>query len=90
LNGSQGEIYREARSYLAAQAKNFAYLDSREREDAIREVIENPNCYENNNMNQVKSWLETLRFDLQKQIDAERDAGLVIMNPEKATQFENK
>ncbi|MDW7656806.1 MAG: BREX system P-loop protein BrxC [Bacillota bacterium] len=79
LNGAQGEIYREARSYLAAQASNFVYLENREREDAIHTIIDDPACYLNNHMNQVKSWLESLRFDLEKQIVAERDTGLTAI-----------
>jgi hypothetical protein len=79
INGAQGEIYREARSYLAAQASNFVYLKDRAREDSIRAIIEDAACYQNNHMNQVKSWLESLRFDLQKQIDTERDIGLTAI-----------
>jgi hypothetical protein len=79
INGAQGEIYREARSYLTAQASNFVYLKDREREDSIRAIIEDAACYQNNHMNQVKSWLESLRFDLQKQIDTERDIGLTTI-----------
>ncbi|MDD4019939.1 MAG: BREX system P-loop protein BrxC, partial [Kiritimatiellae bacterium] len=76
INGTQGEIYREARSYLAAQANNFVYLINREREDAIRSIIDDEACYHKNQMNLVKANLESLRFDLQKQIETERDIGL--------------
>ena len=75
MGGGQKAIYDEARSYLADQTANFGYGGD-ETARAIREVLDDPNCFKGNAIQQIKGTLDALRVDLDKRIAAERTTAI--------------
>jgi hypothetical protein len=65
MDGSQKKIYEKAKEYLNNQDSNFDYTDGNEKEQ-ITELLNDPNCFRNNSMQQAKSLLD----DLKKKVTA--------------------
>lgn len=75
MGGGQKAIYDEARSYLADQNANFGY-GGEDQARAIHEVLDDPNCFKGNAIQQIKGALDALRTEIDKRIAAERKAAI--------------
>jgi hypothetical protein len=75
MGGSQKGIYDEARSYLSEQSANFSYGGD-DKAAAIRAVLDDPNCFKGNAIQQMKSTLDALKSEVDARIAAERKAAL--------------
>ncbi len=71
MGGGQKAIYDEARSYLAEQNANFGY-GGEEQARVIHEVLDDPNCFKGNAIQQIKGALDALRAEVGERIEAER------------------
>jgi hypothetical protein len=67
MSGSQKDIYREAKAYLLEQKANFAYIEGEEAE-TIAAILDAPDCFRGNKIQQIKGLLESL----QEKVDAQR------------------
>ncbi|RWO20271.1 BREX system P-loop protein BrxC [Mesorhizobium sp.] len=75
MGGSQKTIYDEAFAYLSAQDANFAYGGD-EKANAIRAVLDDPNSFEGNAIQQMKGTLDALKAEVDARIVAERKAAI--------------
>lgn len=75
MGGSQKAIYDEARAYLSEQSANFGYGGD-DKAGAIRAVLEDPNCFKGNAIQQMKGTLDALKADVGARITSERKAAL--------------
>ncbi|TIW10740.1 MAG: BREX system P-loop protein BrxC, partial [Mesorhizobium sp.] len=75
MGGSQKKIYDEARTYLSDQGANFGYGGD-DKAGAIRAVLDDPNCFKGNPIQQMKGTLDSLRAEVDSRIVAERKAAL--------------
>ena len=73
MRGSQKDIYREARAYLQEQKANFPYIEGDEAAN-IAAILDAPDCFRGNKMQQVKGLLESLRAKVEHQQKKEREA----------------
>ncbi len=105
MNGSQREIYREAREYLATHESNFQYLGDGKALD-LRRVLDDPHCYRGRAMQGVKSQLDSLRQELDLRVESERQRvqqqleakaaklktieGFLKLPPEQQSRFESE
>jgi hypothetical protein len=71
MGGTQKAIYDEARAYLAEQRANFAYGGD-EKVNAIRTVLDNPQCFKSNAIQQMKGTLDALKQEIRAKVEAER------------------
>jgi len=71
MNGPQKTIYQAAGEFLNDQSSNFAYVDAAEAK-TIRTVLDSPDCFRGNKMQQVKTMMETLQGKIDQQRDEER------------------
>ncbi len=71
MGGGQKTIYDEARSYLADQAANFGY-GGEDQARIIRGVLDDPNCFKGNAIQQIKGALDALRAEVDERIAVER------------------
>lgn len=75
MGGAQKAIYDEARAYLADQSANFGYGGD-DKANAILEVLDDPNCFKGNSIQQIKGTLDALKAGVDARIAAEREAAL--------------
>ena len=75
MGGAQKAIYDEARAYLADQNANFGYGGD-DKANAIRAVLDDPNCFKGNAIQQIKGTLDALKADVDARIAAERETAL--------------
>ncbi len=75
MGGGQKAIYDEARSYLADQNVNFGY-GGEDQARAIRDVLDDPNCFKGNAIQQIKGALDALKTDLATRLAAERKTAI--------------
>ena len=75
MGGGQKAIYDEARSYLADQNANFGY-GGEDQARAIQEVLEDPNCFKGNAIQQIKGVLDALRAEVDNRLAAERKTAI--------------
>lgn len=75
MGGGQKAIYDEARSYLADQNANFGYGGD-DQARAIHEVLDDPNCFKGNAIQQIKGALDALRAEVDNRIAAERKTAI--------------
>lgn len=75
MGGNQKVIYDEARAYLADQTANFGYGGEGQAR-TIREVLDDPNCFKGNAIQQIKGALDALRAEVEGKIAAERKAAI--------------
>lgn len=70
VNGTQKSIFDEAQSVLKNQQSNFAYIDAQEVAE-ITAALQNPQCYQGNHMQQVKSQVDSLQQKISSRLDTE-------------------
>lgn len=75
MGGAQKAIYDEARAYLSDQSANFSYGGD-DKAAAIRTVLDDPNCYKGNAIQQIKGTLDALKAEVYTRIAAERKAAI--------------
>lgn len=75
MAGPLRTIYDEARTFLDQQHANLGYIQGDDAQ-AIRQLLDDPACFQGSRMQQVKSRLDALAAALQAQIEQERDAGV--------------
>jgi len=75
MGGGQKAIYDEARTYLADQNANFGY-GGEDQARTIHEVLEDPNCFKGNAIQQIKGALDALRAEVDKRLAAERKTAI--------------
>ena len=75
MGGAQKAIYDKARAYLADQSANFGYGGD-DKANAILEVLDDPNCFKGNAIQQIKGTLDALKAGVDARIAAEREAAL--------------
>lgn len=75
MGGGQKAIYDEARSYLADQNANFGY-GGEDKARAIREVLNDPDCFKGNAIQQIKGTLDALRTEVDNRLEAERKTAI--------------
>jgi hypothetical protein len=75
FGGPQKAIFDEAQAWLAAQEENFAYV-GRDKANAIRGVLADPNCFKGNAIQHMKGDLDALKRELDASILAERTAAI--------------
>ena len=71
MNGPQKAIFDSARHFVQAQESNFAYIAG-DSSAQIKRSLNDSDCYKNNRIQEVKTWVEMLRAQLAKQVDEER------------------
>ncbi|MFG1346539.1 BREX system P-loop protein BrxC [Xanthobacter autotrophicus DSM 431] len=75
MGGAQKAIYDEARAYLSDQSANFGYGGD-ETANAIQVVLDDPNCFKGNTIQQIKGTLDALKADVDTWIATERKTAL--------------
>ena len=75
MGGGQKAVFDEAKSYLADQSANFGY-GGEDRAEAIREVLDDPNSFKGNAIQQIKGVLDSLRASVDLRIATERKAAI--------------
>lgn len=75
MGGAQKAIYDEARAYLSDQSANFGYGGD-EKANAIRAVLDDPNCFKGNTIQQIKGTLDALKAEVDTRIATERKTAL--------------
>ena len=71
MGGTQKAIYDEAKAYLTEQSANFVYGGD-DKADAIRNVLDNPQCFKSNAIQQMKATLDALKQEVRAKVEAER------------------
>jgi hypothetical protein len=75
MGGAQKAIYDGARAYLADQSANFGYGGD-DKASVIRAVLNDPNCFKGNAIQQTKGTLDALKAEVDARIAAERKTAL--------------
>jgi hypothetical protein len=75
MGGAQKVIYDDARAYLSDQGANFVYGGDT-KALAIRAILDDPNCYKGNTIQQMKGALDALRTEVNARIAEERKVAL--------------
>ena len=75
MGGARKAIYDEARAYLADQSANFGYGGD-DKANAILEVLDDPDCFKGNAIQQIKGTLDALKAGVGARIAAERETAL--------------
>jgi len=70
MNGPQKTIFDNARKFVQAQEANFSYIEGDESSQII-EALADPECFQGNRMQQVKTLVDTLQVKVTTQIGAE-------------------
>ena len=73
LGGSQKDIFVEARSFLAEQDSNFAYVEDHKSAE-LEEIMSDPLCYKGTAMQKAKDLMKDLKAKTGKQVLFERQA----------------
>lgn len=72
IAGPQREIYNKARSLLQKQEPNFVYVPSEE-VDQIRNILNDPNCFKGNRLQQLKQYLDELTKRIDEKVTQTRE-----------------
>ncbi|UWU92692.1 BREX system P-loop protein BrxC [Bradyrhizobium sp. CB1015] len=75
MGGAQKAIYDDARAYLSDQSANFVYGGD-DKANAMQAVLDDPNCYKGNTIQQMKGTFDALKSELDARIAEERKAAL--------------
>ncbi len=72
MNGSQKEIYTQARTFLREQDANFSYVDG---DDAaqLRQILDDPHCYRGNKIQQAKARFNNLQNAVNNRVQQEKE-----------------
>ena len=73
MKGPQKDIYQEARAFLKEQSANFNYIEGDEAK-GIAGILDSPDCFRGNKMQQVKGLLKNLQAKVEQQREEERKA----------------
>lgn len=73
LAGAQREIYDDARAYVQAHGANISYVDL-EAGEAIKRVLDDPDCYKSGAIQGVKNDLYALKEKVELAVHEERKA----------------
>jgi hypothetical protein len=71
MNGSQKDIYTDARKYIKDQEANFSYIETEEVQQ-INITLLDAECYKGNKIQGLKTLLDTLKGNVDKKISAIR------------------
>jgi TolA-binding protein len=71
MGGAQKDIYNQARSFLQSQEPNFIYVSGDEIEQ-IRTILNDPNCYKGNRIQQLKGQLDSLQERIDEKVQQTR------------------
>ena len=71
MSGPQKVLFDEARSFLQAQEPNFPYVEGDEAQQ-IQGILEEPNCFKSNRMQQAKSLVDALRTKIDGKLEKEK------------------
>ncbi len=72
MSGSKKDLFNEAHKFLQVQGPNFPYVEGSSDKD-IRELVESPNCYKGNSIQQVRTLVDSLGQDVFLKVQEERD-----------------
>ncbi|MFQ6759449.1 MAG: BREX system P-loop protein BrxC [Deltaproteobacteria bacterium] len=72
MSGPLKGIFDEARKFVQAQEPNFSYLAGEESSQVIQ-TLNDPQCYQGNRMQQVKTLVSTLQTKVETHVAAEID-----------------
>ena len=75
MGGAQKAIYDEARVYLSEQSANFVYGGD-DKANAIRAVLDDPNCFKGNTIQHMKGTLSALKAEVDNRIETERETAI--------------
>ncbi|MBE0434438.1 MAG: BREX system P-loop protein BrxC [Methylomicrobium sp.] len=67
MSGPQKSIFDDARKFVQSQEPNFTYVKS-EAVDSIASVLNDPACFKGNRIQQIKSELDALAQEIEKQV----------------------
>ena len=73
MAGPQRGIYKEATAFIKEQAANFVYIEGDEI-TAISAILDSPDCFRGNKIQQIKGLLEALQEKVALQREEERKA----------------
>jgi len=75
MAGPQRDIYKEATAFIKEQAANFAYIEDAE-VTAITSILDAPDCFKGNKIQQLKGQLEHLQETLAAKLAEECEAAI--------------
>lgn len=75
MSGAQRGIYDEARAFLQGQEANFSYVEG-DGPRPLRQLLDDPHCYQGNKIQQAKSWLDSLQAEVNGRVQQEKVATL--------------
>lgn len=73
MGGALKGLCDEARSFVQSQEPNFPYVEGSEAQQ-IQDVLNDPECYKGNRMQQTKTLVDSLRTKLEAQLEQEKSA----------------
>jgi ElaB/YqjD/DUF883 family membrane-anchored ribosome-binding protein len=73
MGGAQKEIYNQARTFIKSQEPNFSYVKS-EAVSKINSMLEDPDCFKGNRIQQLKSDLEVLKSEVDAKVQEEKNS----------------
>ncbi|MDT4330740.1 BREX system P-loop protein BrxC [Methylomonas sp. MV1] len=71
MSGPQKGIFDDARKFVQTQEPNFTYVIS-DVPASIQSVLNDPNCFKGNRIQQIKSELDALALEIDKQVEEVR------------------
>lgn len=71
MTGPQKGIFDDARKFVQTQEPNFTYVIS-DVPASIQSVLNDPNCFKGNRIQQIKSELDALALEIDKQVEEVR------------------
>ncbi len=79
MSGPQKGIFDDARKFVQTQEPNFAYVIS-DVPASIQSVLNDPNCFKGNRIQQIKSELDALAQEIDKQVQEVRTQAIDKLN----------
>ena len=73
MSGGLKGLYDEARSFVRDQESNFGYLESDDSEQ-ILSILNDPDCFNNDGMQKVKTLVERLKEQIQNCLQTEKES----------------
>lgn len=79
MSGPQKGIFDDARKFVQTQEPNFAYVTS-DVPASIQSVLNDPSCFKGNRIQQIKSELDVLALEIDKQVQEVRTQSIEKLN----------
>ena len=79
MSGSSKAVYDEARKSLQSQEPNLTYVEGDEVQQVL-EILSDPSCFKGNQMQQVKSLIDSLQMKISEQLKQERTEAAKLVN----------